>query len=88
MHCYVMRKNFIIPSLEGFLRLQRTIITMIPMMSRTLAAAAPAYIAAPIPLPSSPSPVWVPSSPFKSKTRKGRKEVKRMYVKAIDKIIN
>lgn len=80
MHCPVMKKHFIIPSLEGFLRLQRTIITMIPMMRRTPAAAAPAYIAVPIPLPSSPSPVWVPSLPFKSKTCK-RKEIKRMNVK-------
>lgn len=53
---------------------------MIPMMSRTPAAAAPAYIAAPIPLPSSPPPpVWGPSPPPDSKTH--RKEIKLMNVK-------
>lgn len=53
------------------------------MMSRTPAAAAPAYIAAPIPLPSSPPPVWVPSSPPDSKAR-NRKEIKLMNAKAIE----
>ena len=53
------------------------------MMSRTPAAAAPAYIAAPIPLPSSPPPVWVPSPPPDSKAR-NKKEIKLMNAKAIE----
>ena len=56
---------------------------MIPMMSRTPAAAAPAYIAAPIPLPSSPPPVWVPSPPRDSKAS-NKKEIKLMNVKGIE----
>lgn len=56
---------------------------MIPMISRTPAAAAPAYIAAPIPLPSTPPPVWVPSSPSDSKAWH-KKEIKLTNIKATE----
>ena len=80
-----MKKYSPLSSFEGFLRLQRTMITTIPIMSRTPAAAAPAYIAVFIPLLS---PVREPSSPIGSKKKHTRKERKSNVVKEIILVSN